>query len=189
MGFTKQLEITSADSCLNSAADDEPVFVLRAHDPMAIVAVHWWIQESAVEGLHLDRLAEAREWIKRAREWRAAPRMTESPATPDLRGVAEVNLMEALADAEHASWARWMQYLFSKCDRIDGEAVIPAALEARWQRQVATAYADLTEREKASDRDEVRRILPLINGYVAEARALWEDQQDIMAVSDQENPA
>jgi hypothetical protein len=27
-------------------------------------------------------------------------------------------LIEQLADKEHASWARWMEYLFSKCNFV-----------------------------------------------------------------------
>ena len=74
-----------------------------------------------------------------------------------------VPLVERLADAEHASWSRWMLYLFEQSGRLaDGSVVIPAALAARWHRQATTPYAELSEREKESDREEVYRILPLI---------------------------
>lgn len=75
-------------------------------------------------------------------------------------------LLEKLADAEHTSWAHWMKYLFSKCT-VDpsGNYVIPKELVDRWQRQLNTSYADLSEREKESDRDEVRKILPIIETY------------------------
>jgi hypothetical protein len=75
-------------------------------------------------------------------------------------------LLESLAAAEHDSWARWMTYLLASCDHHgDGSATIPAALVERWQRQVDTAYGELSEAEQESDRDEVRRILPLIEAY------------------------
>jgi hypothetical protein len=75
------------------------------------------------------------------------------------------DLLERLADAEHASWARWMLYLFEQSGRLaDGSVVIPADLAAHWWRQANTPYAGLTEREKESDREEVRRILPLLAG-------------------------
>jgi hypothetical protein len=64
--------------------------------------------------------------------------------------------MEILADAEHASWARWMDYLLSKCSHGSQGALIPLGLVERWKRQAATPYAGLSEREKESDRDEVR---------------------------------
>src|SRR6266704_5030565 len=33
--------------------------------------------------------------------------------------VSEQDLIEQLADKEHARWAKWMLYLFSKCDVYD----------------------------------------------------------------------
>ncbi len=40
--------------------------------------------------------------------------------------------------------------------------VIPADLAARWEKQIATPYANLTETEKQSDRDQVQKYLPVI---------------------------
>jgi hypothetical protein len=78
------------------------------------------------------------------------------------------DLREKLADAEHASWARWMAYLFSKCQRqADGSCTIPSEYVSHWQREVETPYAELSEREKESDRTEVDLILPIIDNYVA----------------------
>lgn len=79
-------------------------------------------------------------------------------------------LIEALADAEHASWGHWMDYLFSKCaPQSVGGVYIPASLVDRWKRQAATPYADLSEREKDSDRAEVQKILPFIDAYAGDA--------------------
>ena len=84
----------------------------------------------------------------------------------------EQELIEALADKEHASWARWMDYLFSKCHPVVNSdleppfaLVIPGELVAHWRRQVNTPYADLSEREKQSDREEVAQILPIIRRF------------------------
>lgn len=75
-------------------------------------------------------------------------------------------LIEHLADAEHDSWSRWTAYLLSTCTvTAGGHMVIPAHLAEGWQRQSETSYADLTEREKESDRAEVRLILPAIEAY------------------------
>lgn len=72
-------------------------------------------------------------------------------------------LIERLADAEHAGWAHWMAYLFSQCrEHPDGSVTIPADKVRHWKRQVETPYAGLSEREKESDRAEVRKILPLL---------------------------
>ncbi|HEX3643055.1 MAG TPA: hypothetical protein VHV10_17355 [Ktedonobacteraceae bacterium] len=79
-------------------------------------------------------------------------------------------LIEQLADKEHASWANWMKYLFSKCEQqSDGSLNIPLGLALRWQRQMSTPYAELSEQEKQSDRDEVAHILPIIEAYKDEA--------------------
>lgn len=39
---TKAENIANLTSCWNRAADNEPVFVLRANDPVAQIAVHMW---------------------------------------------------------------------------------------------------------------------------------------------------
>jgi|GEM_PF-4957665 hypothetical protein len=81
--------------------------------------------------------------------------------------MTEGDLIEALAGPEHASWAHWMTYLFSQCTHnADGSLTIPADLVSHWQRQIDTDYADLTEREKDSDRQEVFDFLPIIRTYV-----------------------
>lgn len=81
--------------------------------------------------------------------------------------MTEDELIEALAEKEHASWARWMAYLFSRCTKNqDGSFTIFTDFAERWGRQIATPYSDLSEQEKQSDRDEVAHILPIIEEYV-----------------------
>ena len=76
-------------------------------------------------------------------------------------------LVEDLAAIEHERWAHWQRYMHDKGERQpDGSLVIPADLEARWEAQIATAYADLTPAEQKSDRDQVRRYLPLIRSVL-----------------------
>lgn len=73
------------------------------------------------------------------------------------------SLREALAALEHERWSGWMHYLFSKCvDHADGSVTIPSASVKHWRRQVATRYADLSEREKNSDREEADKTLALL---------------------------
>lgn len=63
----KQDELSQAASCLNRAEMDEPIFVLRAHDPLAPGIVRAWAQ--LYELLHLtdgsaltpERKAKAKE--------------------------------------------------------------------------------------------------------------------------------
>jgi len=71
--------------------------------------------------------------------------------------------IEELADIEHERWSHWQRFLHSRAVRqTDGSLVIPADLACRWERQMQTRYADLTEREKEGDREQVRRYLPTI---------------------------
>lgn len=92
-------------------------------------------------------------------------------------------LIEKLADKEHASWARWMDYLFNQCDLERGKDhfryIIPHELVERWKRQVGTPYAELTEREKQSDRDEVAHILPIIKQYVIDHAEVHHHHYDL----------
>jgi hypothetical protein len=41
----KKDELATATSCLNRAADDEPLFVIRAHDPSAPSVVAAWARD------------------------------------------------------------------------------------------------------------------------------------------------
>jgi hypothetical protein len=86
-------------------------------------------------------------------------------AAPDrVREVLQSELVvERLAEIEHERWAHWQKYVHDQCERReDGSMVIPADLAARWQAQIETPYADLSEQEKDSDREQVQRYLPTI---------------------------
>jgi len=76
-------------------------------------------------------------------------------------------LIEKLADVQHAIWAHWMTYMFS-CGmvRTDGAWIMPADKAARWTMQAGTPYAKLTEREKESDRDQARKLIPVLCEYM-----------------------
>ena len=72
-------------------------------------------------------------------------------------------LVEELAAVEHERWSHWQRYVHSKCMRqADGSLLLPADLVARWEKQIVTKYADLDDRERESDREQVRKYLPLI---------------------------
>lgn len=70
-------------------------------------------------------------------------------------------LRERLAEYAHNTWAGWMEYMFSECEHREGGIFMPAWAYERWTRQKDTAYADLPESEKRSDREEADRILAL----------------------------
>ena len=70
---------------------------------------------------------------------------------------------EKVANLCHLQWAGWMQWLFSKGQLNDDKSFIidPYWVE-RWQRQMNTAYDDLSEAEKDSDRKEADKFLDLL---------------------------
>lgn len=83
------------------------------------------------------------------------------------------DLLEQLAAAEHERWSHWQCYLHEQCIRgDDGSLTIPADQVRRWSRQMTTPYSELSDNERESDREQVRRYLPLI------ARALNESEAD-----------
>jgi hypothetical protein len=78
-------------------------------------------------------------------------------------------LVEDLAAIEHERWVHWQHYMHDKGERRpDGSLVLPAELVRQWDRQIVTGYADLSESEKVSDREQVRRYLPLIAAALSE---------------------
>ncbi len=84
-------------------------------------------------------------------------------ARPPLDVMRGHELLEQLARVEHERWASWQRYVHSRCTcGTDGSLTIPADLVDRWTRQIDTPYAELTESEKESDREQVRRYLPII---------------------------
>ena len=81
---------------------------------------------------------------------------------PEQTGLGS-DLREMLADHAHDAWSRWMKHLFSVCQRSDnGTVLIPTELVAKWNRQVQTPYANLSEMEKKSDRAEADKVIALL---------------------------
>jgi hypothetical protein len=72
-------------------------------------------------------------------------------------------LLESLAAVEHERWSHWQRYMHSKGVRQpDGSMLLSAELTDRWERQMTTPYVELSDKEKESDRQQVRKYLPLI---------------------------
>lgn len=73
-------------------------------------------------------------------------------------------LVENLSDVSHEIWSHWMKYMFSICRKTDkGDIVIDATNVKRWERQMITPYSELTEKEKASDREQAFKIIDSVN--------------------------
>ena len=62
--------------------------------------------------------------------------------------------VERIAAVQHEIWSHWMRFLFGEC-----VVIAPAELERRWRRQMNTPYAELTEEEKESDREQARKVI------------------------------
>jgi hypothetical protein len=73
------------------------------------------------------------------------------------------DLLETLAAIEHERWSHWQRYVHGKCiPQSDGALLIPAEFVKRWEKQTVTPYSELTDTEKESDREQVRKYLPVI---------------------------
>ena len=76
----------------------------------------------------------------------------------ELVTIDDPELLERLADLEHERWSGWMLY---QLENLTPENLV------RWKRQMVTPYAQLSEREKESDRKEARKSLAVVKA------ALW----------------
>jgi len=79
-----------------------------------------------------------------------------------------MNYREDLAALCHEQWSGWMEYLFSKCidkyynhKTMKPDITIPKWAVDKWRQQMRTAYKDLREEEKESNRKEVDRFIKL----------------------------
>lgn len=74
-------------------------------------------------------------------------------------------MVEMLADAVHDVWVGWMEYQFTKgFTSVSGDWIMNKGSYDRWNRQMKTPYAKLSEAEKKSDRDIAKRYLTTIFG-------------------------
>lgn len=65
----KHKELSDPASCLNKAEPDEPVFVIRAKDPLAAATIRHWVA-MAYDVHEPEKRAEAEAWIELAEDWR-----------------------------------------------------------------------------------------------------------------------
>jgi len=89
----------------------------------------------------------------------------------DNQGTKDIlnGLIERLSAIEHERWSHWQRHVHSKGIRQpDGSLLLPAEVVARWERLIATGYAQLTEEEKVSDREQVSKYLPVIASALPE---------------------
>lgn len=102
--------------------------------------------------------------MQRASELLATDARQTHDAAPQATAGTE-ELREQLAALAHDQWSGWMRYMFSRCGPSSvsaGQMYIPREWVERWQRQMDTPYAELSETEKDSDRKEADRVLALL---------------------------
>jgi len=101
-------------------------------------------------------------------------------------------LVELVADFMHDQWSHWMKYMYSKTfefsDNLkeikhklsDGEWFGKTdGLFFRWHRQMNTAYAELSEKEKDSDREWARKLLHTIRTRTLHYTKVAKDTQPV----------
>lgn len=92
----------------------------------------------------------------------------------------EEETFEKLADIEHQRWADWQKWchevLRKECPSPELEKVLK-----RWDRQINTPYSELTEKEKDSDRRQVRRYWKIVKqqNAIAIKQALEQQRKEI----------
>lgn len=82
---TKPNEILNPESCWNKAADDEPLFVLRANDELAPNLVIMWASKyqvrkggyAAMTDRQRAKFHEALQLAQQMRDWKAAKLATD----------------------------------------------------------------------------------------------------------------
>ena len=71
-----------------------------------------------------------------------------------------MDILEQLSAVQHEIWSHWMRWMFTVGTfNTDGTWTMPAVKVERWQRQMNTPYAELSEREKDSDREQADKVL------------------------------
>lgn len=68
--MTKKENLENPDSCLNRAADDEPIFVLRAKDVLAPRLVACWCQQAMEQDIYPYKIASALRIAAAMIDWR-----------------------------------------------------------------------------------------------------------------------
>lgn len=81
--------------------------------------------------------------------------------------VIRADQREPLADISHDIWSHWMRWMFTVGTfNEDGTWTMPAEKVERWKRQMNTPYAELSEQERESDREQADKILKVLSGSV-----------------------
>lgn len=80
-----------------------------------------------------------------------------------MKSIIGASRRERIAAVQHEIWAHWMFHLITVSDfNSDGSLIIPVEKMARWRRQMATPYSQLSESEQASDLRQADKVLEVL---------------------------
>jgi hypothetical protein len=78
-------------------------------------------------------------------------------------------LIEKLVAIEHERWSHWQRYVHAKGVRQrDGSLLLPAEVVTHWETQISKKYEELNDQEKESDREQVRKYMPIVAAALKE---------------------
>lgn len=117
-------------------------------------------------------LARDSRIVADALEKRTDPKQTDKLENLSSSDQAQLeHLRQQLADIEHQRWSHWQRYIHGLMGRKqDGWYVLDPEYVKRWERQIATPYEQLSEREQASDMEQVDRYWSLVEKALAQAK-------------------
>jgi len=104
----------------------------------------------------------------------------------------EKELIEKFADIEHTRWAKWQKYMHShvydSSESINPHLkVIPTEYFNRWERQILIPYSELSEKEKDSDREQVKPYIEHINKQTSLAYELGKKEMLEVVIGEMES--
>lgn len=83
-------------------------------------------------------------------------------------------IVEKFADIEHKRWIKWMEYMWSMGVHSGSDIINIRTIGfstnqyKQWERQMETDYADLSDQEKESDREQVYPYIEAMKSYAEE---------------------
>ena len=75
----------------------------------------------------------------------------------------KIKLREKLAEIEHERWADWQRWVHDVYNNPTQRFEVAIK---NWERQIKTPYSELSDKEKASDMEQVDRYWHLIDEYI-----------------------
>ena len=148
----KNITVTTKDSNVPEWEKEfDNKFVNRLLSTQSDVTIEVW-KSKGVVGIYTDPI-----------DVKAFIALVEAKTLERAAEVVESKL-EHFASIEHERWSKWQKYMHSRLYKLgDSELsinshlrVLPTELYDRWERQINTPYSELSEKEKESDREQVR---------------------------------